>query len=78
MTTQAAIFLTQLVFGYVAWLLTLRAYVFPKLLAMDRIGALRAIAAFHSFRFFGLVFILPASSAHCPRPSPHLLRTEIS
>jgi hypothetical protein len=26
---------------------------------MDRIGAQRAIATLHSFRFFGLVFILP-------------------
>jgi hypothetical protein len=26
---------------------------------MDRVDAQRAIAAFHSFRFFGLVFILP-------------------
>ncbi len=31
----------------------------PKLKSMDRVDALRAIATFHSFRFFGLVFILP-------------------
>lgn len=47
------------VLGYVAWLLCFGAYVFPKLKAMDRVGAQRAIATLHSFRFFGLVFILP-------------------
>ncbi len=53
------IFLTQLVLGYVAWLLFFGSYVLPKLKSMDRVGALRAIATFHSFRFFGLIFILP-------------------
>lgn len=53
------IFLTQLVLGYVAWGLVFAAYVLPKIRLMDRIAKLRAIAAFHSFRFFGLIFILP-------------------
>ena len=53
------IFLLQLVLGYVACLLCFSAYVFPKLKMMDRVDAQRAIATFHSFRFFGLVFILP-------------------
>ena len=53
------IFQTQLVLGYVAWLLCFRAYAWPKLKAMDPIDAHRAIATLHSFRFFGLVFILP-------------------
>jgi hypothetical protein len=34
-------------------------YVLPKLKSMDRIDAHRVIATVHSFRFFGLVFILP-------------------
>jgi hypothetical protein len=34
-------------------------YVWPWLKAMDRLEAQRAIATLHSFRFFGLVFILP-------------------
>jgi hypothetical protein len=34
-------------------------YVLPKLKSMDRVEAQRAIATLHSFRFFGLVFILP-------------------
>ena len=31
----------------------------PRLKAMDQVAAQRAIATLHSFRFFGLVFILP-------------------
>jgi len=53
------IFQLQLVLGYVAWLLCFRAYLWPRLKAMDRVAAHRAFATLHSFRFFGLVFILP-------------------
>jgi len=53
------IFQLHLVLGYVAWLLCFRAYLWPGLKAMDRVEAQRAIATLHSFRFFGLVFILP-------------------
>ena len=53
------LFRIQLVFGYVAWLLCFSVYIWPRLKAMDRYDAQRAIAALHSFRFFGLVFILP-------------------
>jgi hypothetical protein len=52
------IFLLQLVLGYVACLLCFSVYVFPRLKMMDRFDAQRAIATLHSFRFFGLVFIL--------------------
>jgi hypothetical protein len=34
-------------------------YILPGLKWMDLVAALRAIATLHSFRFFGLVFILP-------------------
>ena len=57
--SPALIFLLQLVLGYVAWLLCFGAYMLPRLNAMDRVQAQRAIATLHSFRFFGLVFILP-------------------
>jgi hypothetical protein len=53
------LFLIQLVSGYVAWLLCFSVYVWPRLKATDRFDAQRAIATLHSFRFFGLVFILP-------------------
>ena len=53
------IFLLHLVLGYVACLLFFSTYVLPRLQSMDRFRAQRAIATLHSFRFFGLVFILP-------------------
>ncbi|CAB3731531.1 hypothetical protein [Paraburkholderia rhynchosiae] len=53
------LFQLQLVLGYVAWLLFFRVYVWPRLRSMDPFEAQRAIATLHSFRFFGLVFILP-------------------
>jgi hypothetical protein len=57
--SPAVIFLLQLVLGYAPWLLVLGAYGLPRLRAMDSEQVQRAIAALHSFRFFGLVFILP-------------------
>ena len=58
MSTET-IFNLQLIVGYIAWLLCFRAYVMPRLKAMDLVAAQRAIATLHSFRFFGLVFIVP-------------------
>jgi hypothetical protein len=57
--SSETVFRLHLVSGYVAWLLCLGAYVLPKLRSIDRIAAHRAIATLHSFRFFGLVFIVP-------------------
>jgi hypothetical protein len=57
--SSGTIFQIHLALGYVAWLLCFGAYVLPRLQAMDRVDAHRAIATLHSFRFFGLVFILP-------------------
>jgi len=53
------IFRIHLIFGYVAWLLCFGTYIWPWLRLMERPDALRAIATLHSFRFFGLVFLLP-------------------
>lgn len=53
------IFQLQLVLGYVACLLCFTTYIFPWLKKMDPVDAHRAIATLHSFRFFGLVIILP-------------------
>src|SRR5262249_21962999 len=49
-----------------AWLLCFGAYIWPRLRSMDRIEAQRAIATLHSFRFFGLVFILPGVVGNLP------------
>ncbi|MBB5444510.1 MULTISPECIES: hypothetical protein [unclassified Paraburkholderia] len=53
------LFQLHLVLGYVAWLLCFGTYVWPKLKSMAPFDAQRAIATLHSFRFFGLAFLLP-------------------
>lgn len=53
------VFLIDMALGYFASALFIATYVWPRLRAMDRVEAHRAIASFHSFRFFGLVFLLP-------------------
>lgn len=53
------LFNIHLVFGYLACLLCFRMYFWPRLKAMDGFEAQRIIATIHSFRFFGLVFLLP-------------------
>ncbi|AZO09353.1 MULTISPECIES: hypothetical protein [unclassified Mesorhizobium] len=57
--SPATIFMIHLVLGYVPWLLGFGAYAWPRLRSMEPIQAQRAIATLHSFRFFGLVFLLP-------------------
>ena len=57
--TPTIIFSLHLLLGYVPWLLCFRAYLWPRLVAMDPVSAQRAIATLHSFRFFGLAFLVP-------------------
>jgi hypothetical protein len=57
--SPATIFNIHLGLGYVPWLLCFSVYIWPRLKVTDRIEAQRAIATLHSFRFFGLVFLLP-------------------
>src|SRR5215510_60358 len=57
--SAATIFQIHLVLGYVPWLLCFAAYVWPRLKSMEPVEAQRAIATLHSFRFFGLVFMVP-------------------
>ena len=58
------IFLLQLILGYVACLLWFKTYALPRLKSMERFEAQRVIATIHSFRFEGLVFILPGVVGH--------------
>jgi hypothetical protein len=60
------IFQTHLVLGYATSLLLFGSYVLPWLRTMDRMEAQRAIATLHSFRFFGLVFLLPGVVGDLP------------
>lgn len=64
--SPVTLFQTHLVLGYVAWLLCFGAYIWPWLRSMERVAAHRAIATLHSFRFFGLVFILPGVVGNLP------------
>src|ERR1700761_2915245 len=57
--SPAIIFQIHLVLGYVPWLLCFGAYLWPWLKSVDQFDAQRAIATLHSFRFFGLVFLVP-------------------
>lgn len=54
-----SIFSLHLLLGYAPWLMCFTTYAWPRLRAMEAWRAQRAIAALHSFRFFGLVFLLP-------------------
>lgn len=58
MSTET-VFRIHLVSGYVAWLLCFGVYILPWLRSMERFDAHRAMATLHSFRFFGLVFLVP-------------------
>ena len=65
MSTET-VFRIHLVSGYVAWLLCFGVYILPWLRSMERFDAHRAIATLHSFRFFGLVFIVPGVVGNLP------------
>ena len=57
--TPTLLFQLHLLLGYVAWLLCFRVYLWPRVRAMEAADAHCAIATLHSFRFFGLAFLLP-------------------
>lgn len=59
MMSPQPIFQVHLILGYVACGLWFGAYILPKLRAMPRFESQRVIATLHSFRFFGLAFLLP-------------------
>jgi hypothetical protein len=63
---QQPIFQIHLVLGYLACLLCFGTYILPQLRSMDRFHAHRVIATIHSFRFFGLVFIVPGVVGQLP------------
>lgn len=64
--SSETLFRIHLVLGYVAWLLCFFVYALPKLRSMGSFEVQRAIATLHSFRFFGLVFILPGVVGSLP------------
>ena len=64
------IFNLHLVLGYVAWLLCFGTYLLPRLRSMSPVDTQRAIATLHSFRFFGLVFLVPGVVGSLPTSLP--------
>src|SRR2546429_3813686 len=64
--SSQTIFNMHLVLGNAAWLLCFRTYLLSRLKSMEQVEAHRAIATLHSFRFFGLVFILPGIVGNLP------------
>ncbi len=64
--SPAVIFNTHLVLGYVVWALCFFTYIWPRLKSVAPIEAQRAIATLHSFRFFGLAFLLPGVVGSLP------------
>jgi hypothetical protein len=61
------VFRIQLILGYIVWLLCFGLYIWPWLKSLPLAAAQRVIATLHSFRFFGLVFLLPGVvGSHLP------------
>ena len=64
--SPATIFRIHLALGYVPWLFAFGMFLWPWLRSMSRVDAQRAIALLHSFRFFGLAFLIPGVVGHLP------------
>jgi hypothetical protein len=52
-------FFVSIAFGFVAWGIVAKQYIWPKLRLLDRADALRPLLILHSFRFIGLAFLVP-------------------
>jgi hypothetical protein len=53
------LFAISVLFGFLAWGIVTRQYVWPVLRSRRRADALRPILLLHSFRFVGLAFLVP-------------------
>jgi len=58
MFTQA-IFALGVAFGFVAWTVVTVLYIWTELQTRSRVKALKPLLVLHSFRFFGLSFLVP-------------------
>jgi hypothetical protein len=52
-------FFVSIAFGFIAWGIVARRYIWPKLSLLRRAEALRPLLILHSFRFIGLAFLVP-------------------
>jgi uncharacterized membrane protein len=54
-----AVFGISVALGFIAWGVVAALYIWPELRGRSRIDALRPLLVLHSFRFEGLVFLVP-------------------
>src|SRR3984885_10119992 len=52
-------FFVSIAFGFIAWGIVAKRYIWPKLRLLPRAEALQPLLILHSFRFIGLVFLVP-------------------
>jgi hypothetical protein len=52
-------FFVSIAFGFIAWGIVAKRYIWPKLRLLPRAEALRPLLVLHSFRFEGLAFLVP-------------------
>jgi hypothetical protein len=52
-------FFVSIAFGFIAWGMVAKRYIWPKLRLLRRVEALRPVLMLHSFRFLGLAFLVP-------------------
>jgi len=52
-------FFVSIAFGFIAWGIVAKRYIWPNLRHRQRADALRPLLILHSFRFIGLAFLVP-------------------
>jgi hypothetical protein len=52
-------FFVSIAFGFIAWGIVAKRYIWPKLRLLRPVEALRPLLVLHSFRFIGLAFLVP-------------------
>ena len=57
--SSQALFGISVAVSFIAWAIVARQYIWPALHGQPRADALRPILLLHSFRFVGLVFLIP-------------------
>jgi hypothetical protein len=65
-------FFASIAFGFIAWGIVAKRYVWPKLRLLQRAEASRPLLILRSFRFIGLAFLVPGVvSADLPSAFAH-------
>ena len=59
MPQQMIWFFLSIAFSFMAWGMVVASYIWPELRSRPRSEALRPLLILHSFRFIGLVFLIP-------------------